>query len=151
MPSKCYITMILWFLIICFVSLSWNNRKGPHINPGWQQFLPEASFGLWVLSLPPSVCPSVRHQVCPRDNSSPDQVRITKFGPQMQNTLVKFPIVLAGNWPWPSRSNRIPKSKFTPFWACPCHNSPPIEVTISEFGTKMHLSTIQISTNFGLD
>ena len=33
------------------------------------------------------------------------------------------------------------KSKFTPFWACPCHNSPPTEVTISKFGTKMHLST----------
>ena len=37
---------------------------------------------------------SVRHQVCPRDNSSPIQVRITKFGPKMQNTLVKIPIVL---------------------------------------------------------
>ena len=53
------------------------------------QFLPEASFGLWVLSLPASVCapvcasvsPSVRHQVCSCDNSSPVQARITKFGP----------------------------------------------------------------------
>ena len=45
----------------------------------------------------------------------------------------------------------LQKSKFTPFWACPCHNSPPIEVTISKFGTKMHLSTVQIHTNFGLD
>ena len=34
---------------------------------------------------------------------------------------------------------------------CACHNSPPIEVTISKFGTKMHLSTVQIPTNFGLD
>ena len=39
----------------------------------------------------------------------------------------------------------------TPFWACPCHNPPPIEVTISKCGTKMHLSTVQIPTNFGLD
>ena len=52
---------------------------------------------------------------------------------------------------WPSRSNLTSKSQFTPFWACPCHNSPPIEVTISKFGTKMHLSTVQIPTNFGLD
>ena len=29
----------------------------------------------------PSVRQSVRHQVCPRDNSSPVQARITKFGP----------------------------------------------------------------------
>ena len=30
----------------------------------------------------------------------------------------------------------LQKSKFTPFWACACHNTPPIEVTISKFGTK---------------
>ena len=33
---------------------------------------------------------------CPDDNSSPVQARITKFGPEKQNTLVKFPIVLGG-------------------------------------------------------
>ena len=75
-------------------------------------FLPEASFGHWVLSLPASVCvcPCVCQSVCqslacPHDNSGPVQARITKFGPKMQKTLVKVPIVLGGNWPWPSRSN----------------------------------------------
>ena len=53
------------------------------------QFLPEANFGLRVLSLPAS-------RVCPRDNSLPVQARITKFGAQMQNTLVKVPIVFYG-------------------------------------------------------
>ena len=62
-----------------------------------------------------------------------------------------MPIVLWDDWSWPSRSNWTPKSKFTSFWACPCHNSPPIEVTISKFETKMHLSIVQIPTNFGLD
>ena len=61
--------------------------------------------------------------------SSLVQARITKFGPEVQHNLVKIPIVIWDNWPWPSRSNYTPKSKFTPFWACPCHNSPPIEVT----------------------
>ena len=97
--------------------------------------LPEASFGLRVLSLPASVPPSVRqsvrpsvrHQVCPCDNYWTVQARITKLGPEVQNNLVKIPNVLWDNWPWPSRSNWTPKSKFTPFWACPCHNSPPIE------------------------
>ena len=47
--------------------------------------LPEASFGLRVLSLPASVCLCVRqcvHQsrACPQDNSSRVQARITKFG-----------------------------------------------------------------------
>ena len=31
---------------------------------------------------------------CPRGNSSPGQARTTKFGPEVQNTLVKIPIVL---------------------------------------------------------
>ena len=54
-------------------------------------FLPEASFGLRVLSLPASVC------VCPQNNSGPVQARITRFRAKMQNTLVKAPIVLGGN------------------------------------------------------
>ena len=37
--------------------------------------------GIVVASARPSVSRSVRHQVCPRDNSSPVQARITKFGP----------------------------------------------------------------------
>ena len=52
------------------------------------------------------VCQSL---ACPRDNSGPVQARITKFGPKMQKTLVKVPIVLGGNWPWPPRSN-VPRN-----------------------------------------
>ena len=37
---------------------------------------------------------------CPHHNSLPIQARITKFGPEVQNNLVKIPIVLGGNWPW---------------------------------------------------
>ena len=37
------------------------------------------------------------------------------------------------------------------FWACPCHHSPPIQDKISKFGPKMHLSTVKIPVNFGLD
>ena len=115
-------------------------------------FLPEASFGLRVLSLPVSVCVCVYQSLaCPDDNSSPVQARITKFGPEKQNTLVKFPIVLGGKWPWPSRSNLTPNSKLTPFWACPNHNSPPILVRISKFGQQMHFSTVKMPVNSGLD
>ena len=77
-------------------------------------FSTKASFGLPVLSLPASVCVCVclcvcqsvcQSLACPRDNSGPFQARITKFGPKIRKTLVKVPIVLGGNWPWPSRSN----------------------------------------------
>ena len=94
-------------------------------------------------------CPSVRHQVCPRDNSSPVQARITKFGPKMQNTLVKVLIVLGGNQPWPSRSNLRSKSKFTPFWACPHHNSSPIQARITKFGPEVQNTKIKIPIVLG--
>ena len=46
------------------------------------------------------VCQSVCQPLaCPRDNSGPVQARMAKFGPKLQNTLVKIPIVLGGNWP----------------------------------------------------
>ena len=116
------------------------------------RFLPEASFSLGVLLLPLSVClsvrPSVHQQVCPRDNSSPVQARITKFGPKMQNTLVKVPIVLGGNQQ-PSRSNLRSKSKFTPFWACPHHNSSPIQARITKFGPEVQNTSVKIPIGLG--
>ena len=52
---------------------------------------------LWVCV---SVCVYVyQSRACPHDNSSPIQARITKFGPQMQNTLVWVPIVFGDDRP----------------------------------------------------
>ena len=43
----------------------------------------------------PCVCQSVCQSLaCPRDNSGTIQARITKFGPKMQKTLAKVPIIL---------------------------------------------------------
>ena len=127
--------------------------------------LPETSFGLRVLSLPasvcmpvclsvcPSVCLSVRLSVClsvcqslacPRSNSGPVQARITKFWPKMQKTLVKVPIGLWTDRPWPSRSNFTWKSKFTPLWSCPYHNSPPIQGRITKFGPEVQNTLAKI-------
>ena len=117
-------------------------------------FLPEVSFGHRVLSSPVSVglCVCVyQSRACPHDNSSPSQARITKFGPEMQNTLVWVPIVFGDDRPWSSRSNLTWKSNFTSFWACSHHYSSAIQARISKFGPKMHLSTVKIPTNFGLD
>ena len=116
--------------------------------------LPEASFGLRVLSSPASVglCVCVyQSRACPHDNSSPIQARITKFGPEMQNTLVWVPFVFGDDRPWSSRSNLTWKSNFAPFWACSHHYSSAIQARITKFGPKMHLNTVKIPTNFGLD
>ena len=116
------------------------------------KFLPEASFGLRVLSLPACVCVCLsvcQSLACPRDNSGPIQARITKFGPNMQKTLVKVPIVLWTNQPWPSRSNLTWKSKFTPFWACLHHNSPPIHSRITKFGPEVQNTLVKICIVLG--
>ena len=76
---------------------------GPLIfNIFMNDLLPEASYGLRVLSLPASlslsVCVCVRQSpVCPRDNLSPVQARITEFGPEVQSNLFKIPIVFGVN------------------------------------------------------
>ena len=90
-----------------------------------------------------SVCQS---RVCPRDNSSPVQARI-KFGTQMQNSLVKVPIIIiiiiifffwggGGDRYWPSRANSTWKSNFTSFWACPDYNLSSVQARVTKFGPK---------------
>ena len=118
-------------------------------------FLPEASFGHRVLSLPASVCVCrcvcqfvCLSLACPRDNSRPVQARITKFGPKMQKTLVKVPI-FRGNWPWPSRSNLTWKSEFTQFWALPPHNSLLIQARITKIGPDVQNSLVNVPISLG--
>ena len=46
---------------------------------------------------------------CPTHYSSPIQVRISKFGPQMHFSTVKIPVNSKLDWPWTSLSFLIPK------------------------------------------
>ena len=117
------------------------------------QFWP---WGIVVACVCVSVCPCVRVCVyqsrdCPHNNSPLLQARITKFRTKVQKTFVKVPIILGYDRPWPSRSNLTWKSNFTSFWACPPHNSSAVQARITKFRTKMHLSTVNILNNFGLD
>ena len=86
---------------------------------GWIRIFTRGQFwpsGIVVACVCVCVCLSVcQSRVCPRDNSSPVQARITKFWAQMQNTSVKVPIVLWGDRPWTSRPNLTWKSNFTSF------------------------------------
>ena len=69
----------------------------------------------------------------------------------MQKTLVRIPIVLGGDWPWPSRSNLTSKSEFTPFWACPRDNSSPVQARTMKFGPEMQNTLVKIPTVLGVD
>ena len=104
------------------------------------------------LSVCVSVCVCVRQpRACPRNKSPRVQARTTKFGQKVQNNLVKVPIVLGGNWPWPPRSNLTWKAKFTPFWACPRHNSPSIQARTTKFWQKMQANMLVIRIVLGGD
>ena len=68
----------------------------------------------------------------------------------MHKTLGKVPIVLWTDRPWPSRSNLTWKSKFTPFWVCPHHHSPPIQARITKFGPKVQNTLVKFPSFGGL-
>ena len=96
------------------------------------------------------VCPCVCQSLaCPHNILGSVEARIAKFGPKMQKTTVKVPIVLGGNWPWPSRSNLTSKSEFTQFWACPDHKSSPIQVRITKFGLEVENSLVKVPIILG--
>ena len=74
-------------------------------------------------------------QVCPRDNLSPVQARMTKFGSEVQDTLVKICIVLGMTFK--VKLNLIVKTyHILSLWVFMYDKSPPIEVGISKFRPK---------------
>ena len=111
------------------------------------QFWPS---GIVVACVCVCVCVCVcQSHACPRDNLEPVQARITKFGPKMQKTMVKVPIVLWTDRSWPSRSYLTWKSKFSSFWACSHHNSPPILARITKFGPEVQNTLVKIPIVLG--
>ena len=56
-----------------------------------------------------------------------------------------------GDRPWPSRSNVTWKSNFIPFWFCPHDDLSHIQARITKFGPEMHLSTVKIPIDVGVD
>ena len=117
-----------------------------------QRFLPEASFGLRVLSLPASVCLCVRlcvHQSRVFRGITHHSFKLWSLNldHRRKRSWLRS-LLFEGRLTLTFKVKFNSKVKIYPIWACPCHNSPPIEVTISKFGTKMHLSTVQIPTKF---
>ena len=92
-------------------------------------------------------CPSVRPSVTkfvraithhPFKLGSPNLDQRCKT-PWLRSLSFQGPINL-----WPSRSNLRSKSKFTPFWVCPHHNSSPIQARITKCGPEMRNTLVKI-------
>ena len=111
------------------------------------QFWPS---GIVVACVCVCVCVCGNHELVRMITHHPFKLGSPNLGQRCKTTSLRS-LLFYGTFDLDLQGQIELKSKFTPFWACPCHNSPPIEVTISKFRTKMHLSTVQIPTNFGLD
>ena len=125
------------------------------------ELLPKASFGLRVLSLPASAHPSVRLLV--RPSVTKFVLAIThhpfKLGPPNLNHWCKRPWLRSSLfWGWLTLTFKdikfnikVKTYPILSLWVCPRYMSPPIAVRISKFGPQMHLSTVKLPIDFGID
>ena len=118
-------------------------------------FLPEASFGLRVLSFPATVrvciCMCGNHLFVRAITCHPFKLESPNLD-QKSKTLWLRSLLFWGVFDIELQDQIQLKGKtITIFWACPCHHSPSIQDKIFKFGPKMHLSTVKIPVNFGLD
>ena len=109
------------------------------------QFWPSGIVVAWVCVC---VCLSVNHQLVRTVTHQPFKLEPPNG---CKRPWLRFLLFFGDDCLWTSRSNWTLMSKFTPFWACPCDMSPPIEVSISKFLPKMHLSTVNVPIDLGLD
>ena len=115
----------------------------------------------------PSVClfrqsvrPAVSMSVCQLNlnqelvrviTCQPFKLKSQKWPTQVQSTLVKILILLELDWKWPEMSNSTLHQYLPPFWACLRNDSSHIEVKISQYRPKMHLSTTKSPVDFGFE
>ena len=101
-----YICLCTWSSMLCVINDLWSSH---YLNQCWLRPVWASEYCCCLrLSVCVSVCQclSVRRLLsCPCHNLRPIQARITKSVAEVQSTLVKIPIVLGGDWSWPSRLN----------------------------------------------
>ena len=82
----------IWILANSWILLLWLGLIKSDISIFYPR--PVLAFGIVI------TCVSVCVYEYNHDNSSPIQARITKFGPEVQNPLVKVPFWGECDWPW---------------------------------------------------
>ena len=87
------------------------------------------------LSVCPSVRPCVNHQLVHAITHHPFKLGSLNLDHRCKRPWLRS-LLFLGWMTWTFKVKLNSKSTFTPFWACPCHNSPPIEVIISKFGKQ---------------
>ena len=76
------------------------------VDISWHHpFLPKASFGLWVLSLPASVRGFINHELVCAITHHKFALELPNLDQTMQDMLLKVRIDFGAVWDWLSRSN----------------------------------------------
>ena len=121
-----------------------------HFGNSWGHFYPRPVLASWYCCwLRPSIRPSVRHQVCPHDNSTP------KLGSPNLDHRCKRPWLRSLLfWGWLTLTFKVKfnfNSKFTPFWACPWDSSSPIQARATKFRPEVQNTLVKIPIVLGFD
>ena len=95
-----------------------------------------------------SVCVWVNHLLVRAITRDPYKLGSPNLDQRCKTPLLRTLWVWWTDRPWLSRSNLTWKFKFTPFWACPHHNSPPIQARITKFGPEMQNILVKIPIVF---
>ena len=103
------------------------------------------------LSVCPSVCVCGNHLLVRAITHHPFKVGSPNLDHRCKRPWLRSLLFWGRDWPWPSRSNLTSKSKFTPFWACPCNNSSPVHARINKFGSEVQNTLVKIPIILGLD
>ena len=134
---------------------------GNEIRPIQDAFLTETSFGLRVLSLSlcvcvcPSVCVYVRVSVNHELVRTITQQPFKLGSPNLDHRCKRLSWRSLMFWWWLTLTFKVKltsKSKFTPFWVCEfVHAISHHWLKDFQIWTKMHLSTVRIPIDFGID
>ena len=121
--------------------------------------LPAASFGLQVLSLPACVCVcvcvhvSVNHELVRAIIHQPFKLGSPNLDQRCKRPWLRS--LLFCGWLTVIFNVKLNlKVKIYPIlglWVCPGNKSIPNKVRLSKFGPKMHLSTVKVQIDFGID
>ena len=101
------------------------------------------------LSVCLSVCVCVNHLLVRPITLDPFKLGSPNLDQRCKRPWLRSLLFWGGNWPWPSRSNLTSKSEFTQFWACPDHNSLPIQARITKFGPEVENSLVKVPIVLG--
>ena len=139
-----------WSFKSRFTSLEQSMKYNPLMHFTRGQYWPS---GIVVACVCLCVCvrPCVNHEFVRAITPHPFKPGTPNLDHRCKRPWLRSLFVFLGDWPWPSRSNLTSKSQFTPFWACPCDNSSPVQTRTTKFGPEVQNTLVKIIIFVGVD